>query len=62
MPPKPYKQSDATYKLTKEGHTILMMGTTTWDLRFIHIATMISAGEKDADFMMLEATIRNLLK
>ena len=62
MPPKPYKQSDATYKLTKEGHTILMMGTTTWDQRFILTATMISVGEKDVDFMLLEATIRGLLK
>ena len=57
-----YKQADATYKLTYEGHPILMVGTITWQQQFIHTGLMISDQEKEMDFMVLEATIRSQLK
>ena len=54
----PYHQADATYKLTLEGHPILMTGGANWERQFLATAVMMSSKQKDDDFAVIEDTVR----
>ena len=38
----PYKQADATWKITWEGHPLLLLGTVLWDRSFVPTVFMLS--------------------
>lgn len=56
-----YKQSDATWKITWEGHPLLVMGTVDWGQRFIPSAFMLSRSEVENDFGSMEEAVYNCL-
>jgi hypothetical protein len=56
-----YKQADATWKITWEGHPLLVMGTVDWGQRFIPSAFMLSRSENDNDYASMEEAVYNCL-
>ena len=58
----PYKQADATWKITWEGHPLLVIGTVMWDRRFVPTVFMLSGNEREQDYAAMEVAASQKLR